>query len=265
MAATVPALQGSQWKLCISHLLHHMCVAIIIIIMLQMGHFSLHGWLLFQYFLLSSPNMQCACASTPPQQWTRCQIKSAEGARRVSVTYWFCGFIQPQPDSRPRQPPPLPISQWATAGLVSDDCSTCYIDKFHPNSDKTDQHVTAAKAIPRISQVNKMDLSLCWFSQNHSCDFFPLFSEACCWIFVAGKKEFRVIDREQKHAEERNWSHWIIWYVCSAFFAFLAITIFPSRTLSEAIISMHESSISQCSWGSSHPASSYLVSWMKHS
>lgn len=106
ITATVPALQGSQWKLCISHLLHHMCVAIIIIIiLLQMGHFSLHGWLLFQYFLLSSPNMQRACAPTPPQQWTRCQIKSAEGARRVSVTYWFCGFIQPQSDSHPRQPP----------------------------------------------------------------------------------------------------------------------------------------------------------------
>ncbi|XP_042263648.1 uncharacterized protein LOC121894839 isoform X2 [Thunnus maccoyii] len=68
-------------------------------------------------------------------------------------------------------PPPVQTLQWDTAGLVSHHCGTCYIDKSRLNSDTTGQHVTAAKAIPHVSQVNKMDLLLCCFSQNCSCDF----------------------------------------------------------------------------------------------
>lgn len=198
IAATVPALQGSQWKLCISHLLHHTCVSIIIIIiiiLLQMGHFLLHGWLLFQYFLLSSPNMQCACLdpTAAVDKGVKSTVQKVQGGLvwLTDSVVLFNPSQTPIPASRP--PFPIQTSQWATAGLVSDYGSTCYIDKFHPNSDKTDQHVTAAKAIPRISQVNKMDLSLCWFSQNHSCVFFPLFSEACSWIFVAGKKSSELL------------------------------------------------------------------------
>ena len=43
--------------------------------------------------------------------------------------------------------------------------------------------------------------------------------------------------------------------IVTVFSLFLVITVFPSPTLSKAIISMDESVIPQCSWGGAYPAS----------
>ena len=116
-------------------------------------------------------------------------------------------------------------------------------------------------AIPHISQVNKMDLLLCGFSQKCSCGFsvFGGLSRDFCFCH----QELKEIDREgKKCAQERQWGKHRgrrVDVMAAACF------LFPSSTLSKAIISMHESSVPRRSWEGSHPAGSYLVSWMKHS
>lgn len=139
----------------------------------------------FQSFPLLTPNMECVRACSSPQRglgwrWggVRSRVRRKVGWCNLP-TLWF-SFSHPNqlhlPLCRPHSRTQQDLSATTAANVILINLTRIQMRQASVSLQQ--------KTIPHVSQVNKMDLLLCWFSQNCSCDFSvfgSLLQNFCYW------------------------------------------------------------------------------------
>lgn len=234
-----------------------------------MWHFLVHGWLLFQSFPLLTLNMECVGASSSPQQG----MKGSDQELRSKVgwcdllTLWFYSTPCSHPHlllCRPHSGTQQDLSATTAAHVILINLAWIQIrqasmslqQKLFPTSPKSTRWIYCCAALVKTVHV------------------ISLFLEAWRRVFAAGNENWKwLTERIEAYCRKTlkqilkpmNWWYYCCHYCIIICFLFLALTLFLSSTLSKAIISIHEPRVPQCSRGGSHPDSSHLVSWIKHS